>query len=166
MSVRAARSGDATGLAGLYTRAWAWAYTDLVPPEAFEPEATEAREEGLRAALDVDGRQTLVFDQDGLVAGFAVLGPSQDVDAGPKVGELAALYVEPLAQGAGTGRTLLSAAEEALRATGFAEATLWVFTANWPARDMYERRGWRMESDGAAPERCGWAPAVRYRRSL
>ena len=93
-----------------------------------------------------------VFDQDGRVAGFALVQGN----------ELRAIYVDPPAQGAGVGSALLDAAVEALRANGHAEAFLWTFEANGLARAFYERHGW--EADGGRQEHL--APEVRYRRTL
>ena len=97
--IREATLADAEGLAGLQLRAWLRAWPD-------DHEAIAALDDRCRRwdeLLDEPGR-TLAFDQDGRVAGFAVVGPGRDADLGPEVGELLALYVDPPATRQGTGR--------------------------------------------------------------
>ncbi len=82
-------------------------------------------------------------------------------------GTVRALYVDPVAQGAGLGTLLLDGAVERLVEAGHDEATLWVFAANGLGRAFYEARGWELDPAGAGQEGEGWlAPAVRYRRDL
>jgi GNAT superfamily N-acetyltransferase len=97
-----------------------------------------------------EGIDVHVFDQDGVVAGFAALDGN----------ELRAIYVDPRAQGAGVGSALLEASVEGLRAAGHREAFLWCFEANGLARAFYERHGWALVP-GESQERS--APEVRYR---
>lgn len=169
MSLRPATPADAEHLARLQARVWARSYADLLPPEALEPDVVERREKAWPDALAVPGRHGMVWEQDGRIVAFALVGAAQDADAVPTTGELVALYVDPVAQGAGLGRTLLEDAERRLREEGYVEATLWVFTGNGLAREMYERRGWRLEPAELNERHRGpawWAPAVRYRRTL
>jgi GNAT superfamily N-acetyltransferase len=156
--IRPATAADIRALAEIQVRGWRWAYADIVPAQ--EMPDVETREAQWRE-LPLDG--TWVWDQDGAVAGFACGGPSRDEDAGPGVGELYALYVDPPAQGAGVGAALLEHAIDALREAGCAEVTLWIFSANGHAREFYAARGWR--PDGAHMELLG-APALRLRRDL
>jgi GNAT superfamily N-acetyltransferase len=148
--IRRATPADAGAIAAVQARTWRYAFADVVEPERMpEPE-----QQGPRFARHIArGGEVYVWDQDGRVAGFAVL-----------VGEeLRALYVDPPAQGAGVGSALLEAAVEALRAAGHAEAFLWTFEANGLARAFYERHGWELVPGHT--DQLG-APEVRYRRSL
>ena len=169
--IRVAIPADAEAIAAVQVRAWQRAYADFLPPEAVEPATFEARRARWREHLE-DGstsRSTQAFDQDGVVAGFASIGPARDRDAGVEVGELMALYVDPVAQGAGVGRALLDAAERLLRADGYAAAVLWVFAENGMARDFYARHSWALEPADVIAANHGaewWAPAVRYRLVL
>lgn len=122
-----------------------------------------ARWRQIIAEPEASRRTTLVFALDGRVAGFGSHGPARDEDAAG-AGELMALYVDPPAQGAGVGRTLLEAVEARLEAEGFPEAVLRVFAANGAARAFYEHRGWRLEPGTLRED--AWAPDVRYRRPL
>jgi ribosomal protein S18 acetylase RimI-like enzyme len=160
--IRPAGPQDAEALAGLQVRAWWRAYADYVDPERFG--TVEERAARWREHLAPGARETLVFDQDGVVAGFASLGPARDAGLPPGTGELMAVYVDPPAQGAGVGGALLTAAEARLEALGYAEAVLSVFARNDHARHVYERRGWTLDPGGEHDDL--WAPAVRYRRAL
>lgn len=166
--IRAAIPADAGAIAAVQVRAWQRAYADFLPPEALERDAVVARarwqtnlEEGAAAR-----RTTLVYEIDGHIAGYATVGPARGEEAKPGVGELMAVYVDPVAQGAGVGRALMDAAEARLREKGHAEAVLWVFAANGMARDFYARRGWVLEPEAVNTRLDRWAPAVRYRLAL
>lgn len=83
----------------------------------------------------------LVATVDDEVVGFALVGPAGgDPDA--HIGELYAINVDPDHWGTGAGPTLIDAAVNALRASGFASAVLWVHPDNERARSFYARRGW------------------------
>ncbi len=165
--IRAATPADADAIAGVQVRAWKRAYADFLP-EAMMPEAVAARarwqtnlEEGAAAR-----RTTLVYELGGRISGYASVGPARGDDAEPGVGELMAVYVDPVAQGAGVGRALMDAAEARLRGNGYAEAVLWVFAANAMAREFYARRGWVLEPEAVNVRLNRWAPGVRYRLAL
>jgi GNAT superfamily N-acetyltransferase len=146
---RRAALADVPAIVAIQARAWHHAYADIVAPEDMPPfDQHEAR----LAEHIAGGGEVHVFDQDGRVAGFAVL----DGD------ELRALYVDPPAQGAGVGSALLEASVDALRAAGHGEAFLWTFEANGLARAFYERHGWEL----APGHQARLAPEVRYRRAL
>jgi ribosomal protein S18 acetylase RimI-like enzyme len=150
--IRAATADDARAIAELLTGTWQRAYADFISV-ADMPDA-DTREARLRERLGAEDRW--VFDLDGRIAAFAAIEPA--------TGELAALYVEPAAQGAGLGDTMLRHAEAALREAGRRHAHLWVFEANGHGRAFYERRGWALDPEGRS---TSWAaPAVRYRKSL
>ena len=110
---------------------------------------------GMRAP-DFPGGELVAEDAEGVV-GFAVLDGC----------ELDLLYTHPRVWGRGAGRLLLSAAEDALRAAGCREATLWTEERNLRPRGVYEAAGWR--TDGEVRERI-WNGAplreLRYRKPL
>ena len=166
--IRPATVGDVPALARVQVRAWLHAYSGFLDPEQIAARPLEVREPQWRAALTdpASPAVTVVFDQDGAVAGFATTGPSRDEDAVDGWGELYALYVDPPAQGAGVGRALLAEAVGRLAADGCTRATLWTFAANDQALAFYERFGWR--HDDAAPRHPEhWAaPSVRLWRGL
>jgi GNAT superfamily N-acetyltransferase len=85
--IRPAAAADARAIAEIQERALQRAHVDEVPPE-----------------LAVADGQTLVAEVDGRVCGFVT------VDGG----DVVALYVDPVAQGAGIGTQLRAAAAEAI----------------------------------------------------
>jgi hypothetical protein len=110
------------------------------------------------AAL-IDGRpegnpvgQTDVAVRDGQVIGF--------VRYGTRTGEpgryVFGLYVHPARAGHGTGRSLLSPAEQRLREQGSDTVSLHVFEANERARRLYAEAGCTPESSPYAAA-GGWA---------
>ena len=146
MSLRAARDDDARAIARAHVRAWRHAYADVLDPDVLAGLDVEERAAHWAAVLAAPDADTVVFDQDGFVAGFVSL----------RGDELVALYVDPAAQGAGVGKILLARAEE----QGACVAT--VFAANGHGRAFYEDHGWA--EDGPAGESAG-QPVVRYRCS-
>jgi len=166
--IRRAVVADVPALARVQVRAWLHAYSGFMEPDEIAARPVEAREPQWRTALTdpANPATTVVWDQDGAVAGFATTGPARDEDLAPGTGELYAMYVDPPAQGAGVGRALHADAVARLAANGFARATLWTFAANDHAIAFYERLGWR--PDPAAPQHPDhWAaPSVRFLRDL
>jgi GNAT superfamily N-acetyltransferase len=148
--IRPATDADAHALAELEVRAWRWAYVDFVDEEDM---------------ITVEDRVARWTGQEGVL-----VAEVEDRIAGvvqAAAGELRALYVEPAAQGAGLGATLLERGCDWLRAAGSSDAVLWVFEGNGHARGFFERRGWVADADGegARGEAAG-APTLRYRQNL
>ncbi len=70
--------------------------------------------------------------------------------AHPEDGEMFLLFVHPACAGRGLGRTLLTAAHDALRAAGCQQAYLYTHERNEPALALYTSAGYR--PDGAVRE--------------
>lgn len=166
--IREADPKDAEAIAGIHVRSWQSAYRGLLTDEYLDGLSVPERLEQHRAALSSPGEhRTWVAEEDGVVVGFAVTGPSQDADADERTGELYAVYLEPDRFGHGIGRQLSDHAARDLRERGFTTATLWVLESNEGARRFYEREGWT--ADGlTTTERvdCEMRPTVRYRTQL
>lgn len=162
--IREATAGDLDAVVALFLRCWRQSYAGVLPSrvlEAFDgPRATEL----WRRALVTPGRETrgLVAQDGRRVTGVVRMGRDPDE---PTVGHVFSLYVDPDAQGAGTGARLLGAAEAWLRSDGLAQATLWVFEANERARGFYGHQGW-LPDGGARVEPEFGEPEVRLRRAL
>jgi ribosomal protein S18 acetylase RimI-like enzyme len=149
--IRAALDADAAAIAEIEARTWRWAYEDFVPAEAM-PIATE-RVPAWRE--HIAGGGVRVFDQDGTVVGYAAV----------REAKLAALYVEPAAQGAGVGSRLLADAQARLRTAGHVRAWLYVFADNAQGCAFYERHGWTPVGELVGEDH--WhAPGRRYERDL
>jgi ribosomal protein S18 acetylase RimI-like enzyme len=111
-----------------------------------------------------------VAERAGRVAGFTYLGPHDPEEpdsAGPDVGELYAIHLDPAEQGRGVGRALMIDALATLHARGWRRAVLWVLADNTHAQDFYARGGWT--ADGIEREGdIGPTPTrqLRYVREL
>ena len=127
--VRPARAGDPASISAVQARAWRMAYGNLLPeatlaaltPQALLPawQRTVAEPRSARDAV-------LVAVADDIVVGFATVGPSQDRDATPTIGQLGVLAVDPIHQRAGHGSRLLSAVVDHLRNHGLTALTAWI----------------------------------------
>lgn len=82
--------------------------------------------------------------------------------AHPDDGEMFLLFVHPAYSGRGIGRTLLSAAHDALRAAGCQQAYLYVHEQNERALAVYESAGYRR--DGSVRESDFGGTAIRELR--
>jgi ribosomal protein S18 acetylase RimI-like enzyme len=167
LSVRTARSEDATAVAGVHVRAWQVAYRGLLPDAYLDGLRAEDRASRYTfARTDRDQPQTIVAVQDGTVVGFATTGPARDRDV-PGAGELYALYVDPATWGVGVGRVLIAEARARLWRGGFREAVLWVMAGNQRAQRFYRADGWRPDGQQHQQEIWGLSvDATRFRRSL
>lgn len=161
--IRAATLEDARGIALVQVRAWLIAFEDVVPPERMaelDVDELAGRWPALMQVMDVQ-----LAEVAGRIAGFVATGAQRDPALAGE-GELFAIYVDPAAQGAGLGSTLLSSGEATLRAR-FPVARLWTFEANGLARRFYEARGWVLDEGATAPPgHEPAAPEVRYRKSF
>jgi ribosomal protein S18 acetylase RimI-like enzyme len=123
--------------------AWRQAYPGVVPDAvltALDHDRTARWLAGL-----IDGRpednavgQTDVAVRDGQVIGFVRYGTR----TGEPGGYVFGLYVHPAQAGHGTGRSLLSHAEQRLREQGSDTVSLHVFEANERARRLYAKAGY------------------------
>lgn len=154
--LRPATSADVPGIADIHVRAWQRAYRGIMPDaflDALTPGERYARWERDVAAPDVE--MTVIVAEDvstGRLAGFCSVCPQRHREPGdealPPAGELHTMYVDGDVAGRGIGRRLIVAAEERMRAVGFARGVLWMLAENAPARAFYERMGW--EADGVS----------------
>ena len=141
--IRTAAAADADAMAEVFVAAWRQAYPRVVPDAvltALDHDRTARWLAGL-----IDGRpednavgQTDVAVRDGQVIGFVRYGTR----TGEPGGYVFGLYVHPAQAGHGTGRSLLSHAEQRLREQGSDTVSLHVFEANERARRLYAKAGY------------------------
>jgi oligopeptide/dipeptide ABC transporter ATP-binding protein len=141
--IRPAVAGDADAMAEAFVAAWRQAYPGVVP-DAVLAGLDHDRTARWLAGL-IDGRpgdsavgQTDVAVRDGQVIGFVRYGTR----TGEPGGYVFGLYVHPAQAGHGTGRSLLSHAEQRLREQGSDTVSLHVFEANERARRLYAKAGY------------------------
>lgn len=163
MRIRAATGDDALAIERARIHGWRTAYRHVFPPDELDALPIDAKRWRTRLDAPPAGWSTFVAESEGVVVGFASVGPSRDE---PGIGELYAIYVEPEAWGTGAGRALIERAEEQLRLE-YAEATLWVLEDNPRARSFYGRAGWQPDGARKTEPRFGVRAAeVRYRKAL
>jgi GNAT superfamily N-acetyltransferase len=163
MQVRAATRADSEAIERIRIRGWQAAYRHVFPPEELDRLPVDWSRIERSFDESPPGRATFVAERDGIVIGWALVGPDRD---GGADGELYGIYVDPDAWSTGAGRALIERAEQEL-AGGYAEAILWVLAGNERARRFYERAGWRLDGAGRTYERLGVeAPLLRYRKTF
>jgi phosphinothricin acetyltransferase len=95
-------------------------------------------------AVIASGRPMLVAERGGEILGWAGLSPYDDASPWYEGIAEAAVYVARAARGAGVGRELLAALEEAAVADGRYKLIAKIFDANEPSLRLFERAGYTM----------------------
>jgi N-acetylglutamate synthase-like GNAT family acetyltransferase len=128
LNIRRAKQEDKEAIWRVHERAIREACASHYPPEVIEIWAGRLRSEKYAEAIDQN--EFFVAEEDGVVVGFAELGP--------EAGAVQGLYVSP--SGRGVGRKLLHTLEERARAYGLKSLRL---TSSLNAVAFYERAGFR-----------------------
>jgi GrpB-like predicted nucleotidyltransferase (UPF0157 family)/ribosomal protein S18 acetylase RimI-like enzyme len=163
--LRLGTPADAKAIAAVHAASWRTAYATLAPEAVLSAVTVEARTARWSEWLSSRDTRAWVLAVDGCVVGFVSTGPA--LDEQEAVGEVLALYVDPIFMGAGRGRALLQAGCRDLRARGFDRVVLWVVEGNAPARHLYETTGLRADGGRREDERLGpGMMEVRYRMPL
>jgi GNAT superfamily N-acetyltransferase len=169
VTIRVAEERDAMAIGLVHVRSWQATYRGAFPQEYLDGLDPFERGVGWQRFFHdgiPDRMSVLVADVEGMVVGFANVGPSRDEDAGGS-GEVRAIYLLSDHWGRGLGRDLMVAALDALNEAGFSEATLWVLDTNDRARGFYEIGGWSPDGATRRDDRWGFpVPEVRYRRQV
>lgn len=167
--IRPATTADAAEIARIHVEAWQAAYAGHMPDEYLRGLSEADRRQAWERTLAAGTATVFVVLTGAAIAGFAIVGPSRDDDAGPGTGELHAINLDPAHWHSGLGRPLLDHAVTALRDLGHRDATLWVLAANARARRFYERAGWSPDGTTRVETIAGGTvelAEVRYRRTL
>jgi GNAT superfamily N-acetyltransferase len=146
-ALRPARPGDAGTIAACHLACWAETYAHLAPPEVMAAHTLESRTRQwaqtlARAAPPPEG--VFVLEDAAGLAGFGRCGPQGTPGLEAWEGEVKALYLRQRVQRRGGGRALMRAMAGCLVAGGIGRCTLWVLTANGPARAFYATLGGRI----------------------
>jgi len=140
--IRRATPADVEGIAHVHVQAWRESYERLVPPEAFEHYSIELRTTQWGATLSGADRSTLVYEDDGAIAGFVSGGPVKWTGL-PTSSEVASLYLLDAVKRRGVGRALFTRFISLLAGRGFTSCGLWTLSNNVAARRFYEAMGGR-----------------------
>ncbi len=168
--VRPADVADAAGMGRVSVAAWRKAYVGMMRDEALARLSVDVRTRSWQERLaDLQTPvSNFVIEQLGAIVGFASVGACRDDDVDRvRVGELWAIYVDPILWGKGAGFALWQRCLAEARVRGHGQLVLWVLTANRRARTFYEKQG--MSPDGAekSPLEDGEPlPHIRYRMTL
>lgn len=155
ISLRPAGRTDLDAVIAVFRACWSTSYASVLPPDlvaAMTPD--RSRSLWTRVLDEADAGEVIVAETGGVIAGVTRWA----VPDGESPGWVHSLYVDPVAQGLGIGRRLLSATEQAIVSAGAAAARLWVFEANGPSRSFYATCGWspdgttRVEDEFGEPE--------------
>jgi ribosomal protein S18 acetylase RimI-like enzyme len=141
--IRHATPTDAPAIAAIHVRAWQVAYEGVFPDEFLVGLSVQQRTEFWHQELTENRSSVLVFEKDGVIAGWASGGASRDADV-QGTSEIYAVYVAPDHWRHGIGRRLMTAIEERLSSRG--DVTLWVLVQNQRAIAFYRTCGY--QSDG------------------
>ena len=140
MEIRYARRRDLRRAAALLVDSWRWAYKDIVDEEYLAGLSTRARLKKLRKGYD-EGKRALLLFANGELLGFCGFGKSL-TPGYPDDGEISAIYLREDAVGKGYGHALFTRAEEELRAQGYQNLVLDVFSQNTRAIAFYIAHGY------------------------
>jgi ribosomal protein S18 acetylase RimI-like enzyme len=154
--VRAARAGDAEGLARVQVASWRVSLAGIVPDVVLEELASEAAvagfaehwRESISSPPTSRHRVHVAIDQPGEpdVLGFAAAGPATDEGLWPQTdGELYELHVLPTASGTGHDERLLHAVADALGEDGFSTAYTWALSGDAARIAFLEAAGWAQD---------------------
>jgi GNAT superfamily N-acetyltransferase len=169
VTIRDATESDAPGIAAVHVRSWQEAYRGHLDQnflDALDPVARAQRWIRILAdSTDPRGRVFVAEEADEIL-GFAHVAASRDPDADPsRIGELIAIYVDPVQWKKCIGSRLMAAALTSLRESGFEAAMLWVLSGNVSALRFYESTGWAPDGSTKQEALGGRSVSeVRYRR--
>ena len=145
MEIRYARREDMVEAAALVHDSWRWAYKDIMDAEYLAGLSLENRHKRMLKGYD-EGRRSLLLFDNGELLGFCGFGKSL-TPGYPDDGEIAAIYLRENAVGKGYGHALLTRTEETLRAQGYQNLVLDVFSQNARAIAFYLAHGYAKVGD-------------------
>ncbi len=127
--IRLAVGSDGSQIGLVHARTWQATYRGLLPQPFLDGLDAAKRGKYWEQYLSEDarpGETVLVAEEDGVVVGFASVGPSRDEDANGK-GEVRAIYLlaERWGRAASAGPCWMLAALNTQRQAGYTQATLW-----------------------------------------
>jgi len=153
-SVRRAGPNDAAAVGLVQEAVWRDTYGSRLPEQVTDQFTSAGFANVWRRSLadPPPGVWTLLVACAGAqVVGYAVLGPSQDLDGEPTTGGLLEIGVHPHGRRSGHGSRLLNAAADLLREAGATEFTSWLPADAEETRAFFHQAG--LQPDGAYRDR-------------
>ena len=140
MRIREASVDDARAVAGVHINGWRAIYRGQMPDTVLDSLDIDRRSAQWHEWIGLRRNHTLVADAPPVV-GFCNLVAPHDSNAIPQIGEITAIYLEPMHWRRGIGRQLTIAALSHAREHRYEIVTLWVLSQNTRARAFYEALG-------------------------
>ena len=142
ISIRRARTDDASDLSEVFDAAWRESYRGILPAVALE---RMIGRRGPRWWLSTvgRGRPLVVLDIGEKVVGYVSYGRCRDRSL-PADGEIDELYLSPEYQGVGFGKRLFKAVRNDLDDRGANRVAVWCLADNVRACEFYRHMGGRM----------------------
>jgi L-amino acid N-acyltransferase YncA len=136
--VREATVEDAQSIAAIHVATWRHAYRGIVPATLLASLSVEQRTKDWVTRLQPGNRQTYVLETEGVICGWASIGPSRDDDHKGDYAELYAIYMAPAQIGRSLGQLLYARCEQELEKDRYPFISVWVLEANAVARRFYD----------------------------
>ena len=144
-TLRRAVPGDEAVLALIQTEAWKAAFQEILSPDTLARYSDKDRAEDMYTTiLGRDLARVTLASLGGQPCGIAAWSRNRD-DLGPGIAELICIHVLPGQWRRGCGSALMDHLLAEMRAAGYTQAVLWVFSANTRAIGLYERYGFAPE---------------------
>ena len=149
IQVRPATLRDAKGIAEIHVAALQDAYKGLLPDAALDTLSVQTRQAFWREAIDFCEPQVLVAHIDNELMGFVGFDRSRDKGTPSTVGEIWAMYANPIHWDKGVGLALWDAARDGLQEEGCTKVTLWCYLRNQRALRFFDLAGFKRELGSA-----------------
>ena len=141
ISIRRAKTEDATALSRVFDSAWREAYQGIIPGNELDKLINRRGPDWWDSAIRKGSRITILqFGE--RVAGYANYGRNRARSLFYD-GEIYELYLRPEFQGLGFGRRLFTAARRDLNQSGLKSLVVWALSDNEPAMEFYRALGGR-----------------------
>ena len=151
MIVRAAKEGDAAGIAKVHVQSWQETYRGIMPDSLLDNLSVERRQTWWESVIkeQLDANPVFVAEHDGEIVAFASGGAARD--AYDKYDcELSTIYALKAVHGQGIGRQLMQQVAQKLHDIGYKGLMLWVAKGN-PTEGFYAHMGGKPFTEKTEP---------------
>jgi GNAT superfamily N-acetyltransferase len=166
--VRPATLRDAKNIAELHNATVREAFKTLIADTQIPAVAIEKRQAYWREAIEFSEPQVHVALDEDKIVGFVGFDRCRDKGTPPTMGEIWAIYAEPVYWSKGVGLALWDAAREGLIEEGCTHVSVWVPIANERAMRFHELAGFKREMSSAKTVAIGNVKVeeIRLKRAL